>query len=779
MKEDLDLALALKNNQLQESDTKLAFNPAGIYDAQKHLGQVIANKVHAIAGDFDSIGFRVLLPPRVSLHDQTWRRFQAAFRRDFETTGYVIKASQGNNEAWTEFLEEAALNPTRLYVVLQDEAHWGINKEGVLDKMLHAERNLMDSMRTSAVQLENIAWVCVSATPWAITLPSWVKPEHIIDWDKELLNVNTGYKGREQLVGDNSIRDSPQFETILNSFQADEEIRCVCMRAKEGSLAELALMLDYVIALRQAFGVPPVNWVVSQETATAVMHLRQRDNNGFGNMVAVRFSSVSSATMFRAAIWQTLAHFRQPECFQTMLHNEEVNAQLSGPARDTWREKRKLGDVPCSREPQNAGDLVGVPCLMLLVETGRMGDTFPSTMRVFDLRARYRSDWNYSTLTQDIGRVFGYGDRPIGFVSPDVLDDLYEGLRTTKRGPKADEYLLLSPRGHQEVKRQEEAKRQAAQQPAPQAPAGQPLVGAPDDFQPDHWIESKEHMVHGNRRRYPEVKERTFVFMAKPQSGKTGAMIWALHLLKALLPPLAGTPSMAKLVRMFRGETAQSVRDLVNFVATVDGRKHWDTFHRLLGEHADALRRWATDKDPQSNKNSTNVLPVARAKRMVVEVVTALTQPVISVADCGCGTGELGRFLRQKYPAAGKTVNIQSIDVAKHPAYDDAKSGPFVQGNYVDVVARGGPYDIIVICMALWGKSDEYRDILAAVIARLGPGGHLIVIEPGVLTAPTRIQGIQQALSVAGTVTRSDFARGYAAILLSRGNQVLMDTSDM
>ena len=52
------------------------------------------------------------------------------------------------------------------------------------------------------------------------------------------------------------------------------------------------------------------------------------------------------------------------------------------------------------------GDLTYLPGILVLVDKGRMGDTFPSTMSHFDLRACYYGDIVRSTFIQDAGRTF-------------------------------------------------------------------------------------------------------------------------------------------------------------------------------------------------------------------------------------------------------------------------------------------------------------------------------------------------------------------------------------
>jgi hypothetical protein len=80
----------------------------------------------------------------------------------------------------------------------------------------------------------------------------------------------------------------------------------------------------------------------------------------------------------------------------------------------------RLGDIPRRRAQVLAGesgtlqvtenlkyeDLEGLPCLLILCEKGRMGDTFPQTLQVLDLRLR--TCQNGSGFIQELGRMSRY-----------------------------------------------------------------------------------------------------------------------------------------------------------------------------------------------------------------------------------------------------------------------------------------------------------------------------------------------------------------------------------
>jgi len=52
--------------------------------------------------------------------------------------------------------------------------------------------------------------------------------------------------------------------------------------------------------------------------------------------------------------------------------------------------------------------LEGLPCLLLLVEKGRMGDTFPQSFNCLDMRPRDVENYNAATIVQELGRLCRY-----------------------------------------------------------------------------------------------------------------------------------------------------------------------------------------------------------------------------------------------------------------------------------------------------------------------------------------------------------------------------------
>ena len=84
-------------------------------------------------------------------------------------------------------------------------------------------------------------------------------------------------------------------------------------------------------------------------------------------------------------------------------------------------------------------DLQGIPCIYMVCESGRMGDTFPKSMLYYDLRLRYdhNKQLKRASFEQDLGRAFRYA-------SPDGV------LPTVVLGPRGYEQVM-KPEGLQEA----------------------------------------------------------------------------------------------------------------------------------------------------------------------------------------------------------------------------------------------------------------------------------------------------------------------------------------
>lgn len=102
----------------------------------------------------------------------------------------------------------------------------------------------------------------------------------------------------------------------------------------------------------------------------------------------------------------------------------EFNLKDHGTGQGSYTLTDRLNELDARRRQQNGrrrspttslsySDLQNVPILLVLVDKGRTGDTFPHSLGYFDLRIRTTAD-SYATFEQELGRLCRYQTfRPI------------------------------------------------------------------------------------------------------------------------------------------------------------------------------------------------------------------------------------------------------------------------------------------------------------------------------------------------------------------------------
>lgn len=120
----------------------------------------------------------------------------------------------------------------------------------------------------------------------------------------------------------------------------------------------------------------------------------------------------------------------------------------------TLNDSKKLLDLKCAncghvhKEFWSYEDLAGIPCLLILVDNGRMGDTFPPTLRAMDLRLRNadKSTVYLNAFTQELGRLCRYTtlDQEDKLPYAVIGTALYNKLSSTLRGGEVAYYSYFA-----------------------------------------------------------------------------------------------------------------------------------------------------------------------------------------------------------------------------------------------------------------------------------------------------------------------------------------------
>eukprot|EP01047_Picozoa_sp_COSAG01_P049324 COSAG01_NODE_4882_length_4653_cov_5.709550_2_plen_850_part_00 len=170
-------------------------------------------------------------------------------------------------------------------------------------------------------------------------------------------------------------------------------------------------------------------------------------------------------------------------------------------------------------------DLNGLPCILIVCEKGKMGDSFPESFKYYDLRLRYSNvPKSRSATVQDLGRAFGYcseQNAPVILVGTGCMHKLKN--RQHRRGKQVDPGILTIDPDPDKMAPVDSNNRQHPK----------PEEGEFDTTKyREHWKATKPHFDAGNQSKAGWIQNpRRFLLFGLPQIGKTGAYLHLIYLL--------------------------------------------------------------------------------------------------------------------------------------------------------------------------------------------------------------------------------------------------------
>ncbi|KAJ3173909.1 Protein greb1 [Geranomyces variabilis] len=377
------------------------------HELQHAVGRAIWR---AIAGAFptdhafDMVQVVLLVPPRRSLIKQTQERLELeSCTEEIELLGpiKVLAASESNAAEYKAALEGAAANPSTLYLVIHDECHWGMLKESVLSRQyMHLSESLAD----------NVYVLHVSATPYNIlAIPDFLQ-DQIIRWDDvarsepALQGINSAYKGLAALLREGHFHPTSQ-RIIYDQLE-------LSMVATSKELEEAAIMVEYVLCAMEVVGILPAGATQEfPETGDIFRSLVRAGPNGEGELTVLRMASTAGAECLQHWL-RSILMAKRPDHFDVVADlgdaDERLWGKLSAESQRRYKQWRNLTNLSnVEQKTFSFGDLKLLPMLLMVVEKGRFGDTFPSNFCHFDLRPRYSSvAVSYASIIQDVGLGF-------------------------------------------------------------------------------------------------------------------------------------------------------------------------------------------------------------------------------------------------------------------------------------------------------------------------------------------------------------------------------------
>lgn len=166
--------------------------PPIIFPHQKQVGKAIFERIHSTLRSSEVLGrILVILPNLNNLLAQTEARINSfcdhySINKDLWV---IIKCHKNACDTVNKFWETVEKEEKKLFIVVHDEAHWGIGKSpdrtssrGLADSFLN-RRHHNEQQR----EAKNVVRLMVSATPYSLqTRNSRIPKENEIHWDEAI-----------------------------------------------------------------------------------------------------------------------------------------------------------------------------------------------------------------------------------------------------------------------------------------------------------------------------------------------------------------------------------------------------------------------------------------------------------------------------------------------------------------------------------------------------------------------------------------------------------------
>ncbi|PRP75493.1 hypothetical protein PROFUN_10671 [Planoprotostelium fungivorum] len=463
----------------------------------------------------------------------------------------IMYCKKGQSKAdFDLFIDKVEKNEKRLFIFVVDECHWGINSKGANDTYVNDPRIL---------KAKNVVVLLITATPWNMyTTGSRLKEENVVKWVRDKKSTadisektchpqlcfspaRTEYRGLKWYLktehGDRFFRQDRLFEEVTSHS------------TKSNTNAEVAILLamDYAMSLlayrifRDAENKDLTVEMVLNEVMTAFDHCEMKkalvvyakcynitlsDGNTKQHKDQQRMAIVNILNMKRDSVSETdkiveeliqkastmkivrIPNSINAEVFLTRLqlirhickYDEifEIVGDFGATRIDHDQSKSHfLKQIKEKRSISSYG--ADIPVLLILVDKGRLGDTFPDSFNCLDLRACKRKTFGpVASIVQELGRMCRY--------------DAAESERLP--------HCLLSSAFHKKIRENFDGKITSL------STSLDPFIeGGDKQFE---YVPKKDHCDYDNKEKH----NNRFLLQAHPQIGKTGAYLELLNLIK-------------------------------------------------------------------------------------------------------------------------------------------------------------------------------------------------------------------------------------------------------
>jgi hypothetical protein len=415
--------------------------PNTIFPQQEKIGdgifQMILSKLGfdsdlSLKTKFKDFKFLILLPKFVSLEKQTKARIkreESLNKDDAISIVRICTSSSEMKEKWKNFIVEAKTNEEVFYLIIHDECHWAAGHKQEAYNFLGFDKG--DYHFHEENILPNLFTLMVSATPYNFLTIESIQ-EHILNWSYFLKEngVTNDYNGITSLRVEQKIKPGIIRNTSKNANWKEDMYAHFSSAILNGFSEEfICCLLDYHTALHTQSNQEgnqcknPSNEIVTQSIEKCIKENR---------LIVVRlesaFDEIRQSEVAKQVIEEAIK--KQNLQLEVIVDNSSKDFDVSSQLKNENFKMTVLQNVKHrtgNSSPSNIqiADLKGVPAIVFIIEKCRMGDTFPSSCVCFDLRSRYLQPVkDFTSIIQDVGRAFGYGERPFLLLSPEADDFL-------------------------------------------------------------------------------------------------------------------------------------------------------------------------------------------------------------------------------------------------------------------------------------------------------------------------------------------------------------------
>jgi hypothetical protein len=366
---------------------------------------------------FQDFKFLILLPNRVSLEEQTkdrMKREDCFTKSDLENVVRICPSSENMKNKWNEFIKEALECPNTWYLIVHDECHWAAGQKGTFN-FLGFDKG--DYHFPEGKLLPNLFTLMVSATPYNFFTSPQLKSEDILNWNDYLQSeqITNDYQGITSLRQQDKI-ESIDLENIEGKENIEKHFASVLLNGFSKEF--IYTLLDYLSALQ-----PHADQFQTHQTVSRSMEKCIKEKKIVVVRLESAFDEIRQTEVAKQAV-KTVASDQNVKLEVLVNSSSEDNTVGDQIAHDEHKDivlknlqKKNLNMTSLNK--LQLADLKDIPAIVFIIEQCRMGDTFPSTCVCFDLRPRYLQPVkDFTSIIQDVGRAFGYGERPTLLLSP-------------------------------------------------------------------------------------------------------------------------------------------------------------------------------------------------------------------------------------------------------------------------------------------------------------------------------------------------------------------------